>query len=65
MTHHDTPSSFALQYTIWKKLPSIRHIATDYGDIDLIDDPELREAVIDAVAAVLEFRLETVKEGSQ
>ena len=56
-------AAFAVAYALAKKLPTIQYIQTSYGPIDLTDDAEMRDAVFDAVEAVLEFRLELAKEG--
>ena len=58
-------AAFSLEYARLKKLPTIQYVQTSYGPIDLTDDPEMRDAVFDAVEAVLEFRLELAKEGKR
>ena len=56
-------AAFAAAYALAKKLPTIQYIQTSYGPIDLTYDAEMRDAVFDAIEAILEFRLELAKEG--
>lgn len=54
-------SADEIRYALYKQIPTMREIMTDYGTItlDFDNDYELWESVADALRSVLAKRLET------
>lgn len=57
----DTPL-FRWSYALLKQLPTAYGISSSYGDIDMVDDDEMREAVRAAVEPILRRRIDAARE---